>query len=201
VKLTELAVADAYRIVPEPLTDVRGSFREAFRQTELEEAMGRRFPVAQINYSVSHRGVLRGIHGARVPPGLGKVVTCVRGAVLDVVVDLRVGSPTFGEHALTLQDANDGIAVVIPEGLGHAFLALAEGTTMCYLCSDEYDPSIVIDVNPLDPELKLPWGLSGTPVMSEKDAGAPTLAQAAELGILPSYRDCQALYESRVAVI
>jgi len=201
VKLTELAVADAYRIIPDRIPDLRGSFQES-RQSILAEVLGRQFPIAQVNYSVSHRGVLRGIHGARVPPGLGKIVTCVRGAVLDVVVDMRVGSPTFGGYDVTWQDAKDGTSVIIPEGLGHAFLALTDNATMSYLCSAEYDPAIVIDINPLDPELRLPWGLTGAPVMSAKDAGAPSLAAAAELGILPTYEDCLAVYEAfRVAVM
>jgi len=202
VKISELAVADAYRIVPDRIPDHRGSFQESLRESVISDALGRRFPIAQVNYSVSHRGVLRGIHGAQVPPGLGKIVTCVRGAVLDVVVDLRVGSPTFGGYDITWQDASDGTSVIIPEGLGHAFLALTGNATMCYLCSSEYDPSIVIDIDPLDPELRLPWGLAGAPVMSAKDAGAPSLAAAAEIGILPTYEDCLALYESfRVAVM
>lgn len=201
MKLTELAVADAYRIIPDRIPDLRGSFQES-RQSILAEVLGRQFPIAQVNYSVSHRGVLRGIHGARVPPGLGKIVTCVRGAVLDVVVDMRVGSPTFGGYDVTWQDAKDGTSVIIPEGLGHAFLALTDNATMSYLCSAEYDPAIVIDINPLDPELRLPWGLTGAPVMSAKDAGAPSLAAAAELGILPTYEDCLAVYEAfRVAVM
>jgi len=202
VKFTELAVADAYRITPDRISDLRGSFQESLQESAVSEALGRRFPIAQINYSVSHRGVLRGIHGAQVPPGLGKIVTCVRGAVLDVVVDLRVGSPTFGQYDVTWQDASDGTSVVIPEGLGHAFLALTDDATMCYLCSAEYDPSIVIDINPLDPELRLPWGLAGAPVMSEKDASAPTLAAATAAGILPAYEDCLAVYQAcRVAVM
>ena len=201
MRITALGVADAYRIVPDRISDSRGTFQESLRRSSLAEVMGRPFPVAQINYSVSHRGVLRGIHGARVPPGLGKIVTCVRGAVLDVVVDLRVGSPTFGGYDITWQDARDGTSVVIPEGLGHAFLALTDDAAMCYLCSGEYDPAIVIDVNPLDPELRLPWGLAGAPVMSAKDAGAPTLAAAAQLGILPAYEDCLTLYESSRAAV
>lgn len=194
MKISELAVADAFRIVPDRRPDQRGHFQESLKEGELAEALGRPFPIAQVNHSVSHRGVLRGIHGALVPPGLGKVVTCVRGAVLDIVVDLRIGSPTFGGYDVSWQDAADGTSVVIPEGLGHAFLALTDGATMSYLCTAEYDPSIVVDVHPLDPELQLPWGLFQEPLMSARDAAAPTLAEAADRGLLPAYEDCLAVY-------
>jgi NDP-hexose 3,5-(Or5-) epimerase len=195
--IRELAVADAYCLKPDRLTDSRGCFYELFRPDVLAEVTGHRFAVAQTNISVSRRGTLRGIHGASVPPGLAKVVTCLRGTVLDIAVDLRVGSPTFGQHDITWQDAESGISVYLAEGLGHAFLALTDDACMHYMCSDTYDPDVVIDVNPLDPELGVRWGLTSEPVMSKKDAAAPTLAEAAERGLLPAYADCLALYAAK----
>ncbi|TCK24512.1 dTDP-4-dehydrorhamnose 3,5-epimerase family protein [Pseudonocardia endophytica] len=188
MRIIETAVPGAFRIVPEPLADRRGSFFEAWRRSALEETIGHPFRVAQTNYSVSRKGTLRGIHGTTEPPGQTKLVTCVRGAALDVVVDLRVGSPTFGAHDTTLQEAGSGIGVYLGDGLGHAFLALTDDTVMNYLCGEEYVPGSMIDIQALDPEIGIDWPLDGEPIRSDKDAGAPTLAQAAASGVLPPYR-------------
>ncbi|WP_127359052.1 dTDP-4-dehydrorhamnose 3,5-epimerase family protein [Actinacidiphila soli] len=187
MEISEMAVRDAYRITPEHLPDRRGLFFEAWRARALTEALGHEFTVSQVNYSVSGRNTLRGIHGTTVPPGQAKLVTCVRGAALDVVVDLRIGSPTFGMYDVTLQEAGSGIGVYLADGLGHAFLALADDTCMNYLCSEEYVPGTMIDIQALDPELAIPWGLTEPPIRSDKDAAAPTLAEAAERGLLPVY--------------
>jgi NDP-hexose 3,5-(Or5-) epimerase len=182
-----MAVKDAYRITPAHLRDSRGVFFEAWRHSVLEEVTGQAFRVEQVNFSISARNTLRGIHGTVIPPGQGKLVTCVRGAVLDVVVDLRVGSPTFGMFDTTLQEEGSGIGVYLPDGLGHAFLALSDDTCMNYLCSSEYIPGTMIDIQALDPDLGIPWNLSGPPIRSAKDAAAPTLAEAVKRGVLPVY--------------
>jgi NDP-hexose 3,5-(Or5-) epimerase len=187
-----MAVKDAYRITPRHMRDRRGSFFEAWRQSELSKRIGRPFRIEQVNYSVSARNTLRGIHGTRIPPGQAKLVTCVSGAALDVVVDLRVGSPTFGMFDTTLQEAGSGIGVYIPDGLGHAFLALEPNTCMNYLCGTEYVPGTMIDIQALDPEIGIPWDLAETPIMSDKDAAAPTLAEVAATGVLPTYRNALA---------
>ncbi|MFJ4279551.1 dTDP-4-dehydrorhamnose 3,5-epimerase family protein [Streptomyces massasporeus] len=187
MEISEMAVRGAYRITPDHLPDRRGLFFEAWRSSALTEALGHEFTVSQVNYSVSARNTLRGIHGTTVPPGQAKLVTCVRGAALDVVVDLRIGSPTFGMYDVTLQEAGSGIGVHLADGLGHAFLALADDTCMNYLCSEEYVPGTMIDIQALDPELAIPWGLTEPPIRSDKDAAAPTLAEAAERGLLPVY--------------
>ena len=189
-KITEMAVADAYRITPERHLDRRGYFSEAFRSDALSEVIGFPFVVGQANYSGSRRNTVRGIHGTTVPPGQAKLVTCVRGAVLDVVVDLRVGSPTFGAYDVTRQDQDSGISVYLADGLGHAFLALTDDACMNYLCSENYVPGTMIEINPLDPDIGIPWGLTEAPIMSDKDAGAPGLAAAAASGRLPTYEDC-----------
>ncbi|GIG92121.1 dTDP-4-dehydrorhamnose 3,5-epimerase family protein [Plantactinospora endophytica] len=182
-----------FRLQPEHLEDRRGRFFEAWRSDELAEAAGRRFEVRQVNFSISRRNTLRGIHGTLTPPGQAKLVTCVRGTVLDVVVDMRIGSPTYGRYATTVQDAESGLAVYMAEGLGHAFLALTDDVCMNYLCSTEYVPGTMVDVQALDPEIGIPWNLTAPPVMSDKDAAAPTLAEAAAAGLLPTYEDCLAL--------
>jgi NDP-hexose 5-epimerase len=194
LKITEMSLPNAYRIMPERHRDRRGHFFEAFRADVLSEAIGYPFIIGQGNYSVSRRNTLRGIHGTTIPPGQAKLVTCVRGAVLDVAVDLRVGSPTFGAFEVTRQDEESGIAVYLADGLGHAFLALTDDACMSYLCSAEYVPGTMIEIDPLDPDIGIPWGLAEPPIMSDKDAAAPTLAAAASAGRLPTYEQCIAYY-------
>ena len=194
MEIEPLRVGNAFRVIPEKHGDRRGVFYEAIRGDVLSGAIGYPFRVAQVNYSVSRRNTLRGIHATEVPPGQDKLVSCVRGAALDIVVDLRPGSPTFGEFDLTYQDEDSGLAVYLADGLGHAFLALADNTCMSYLCSAEYVPGTMIEVDGLDPELALPWRLAEPPIRSDKDARAPTLATAVASGRLPSYRECVAHY-------
>ncbi|TVZ90152.1 dTDP-4-dehydrorhamnose 3,5-epimerase [Streptomyces sp. BK340] len=118
--MRQLGIADTWVLEPEAFPDERGSFHEWYRGEEFREATGYDLALAQANCSVSRRGVLRGVHFADVPPGQAKYITCVRGAVLDVVVDIRVGSPTFGQwEAVRLDDGNRH-AVFLAEGLGHA---------------------------------------------------------------------------------
>lgn len=188
--VTPMSIEGAYRLSPKQWGDDRGCFYEAFRSSAVEKYVGRPFPVAQVNFSVSRRNTLRGIHGTAVPPGQEKIVLCVRGRVLDIVVDLRVGSPTFGCHDITYQDESSGIGVYCANGIGHAFLALTEGVCMNYLCSPEYVPGTMIEINALDPELGLPWGLTEPPLMSAKDRDAVGLAEAEARGLLPTYEDC-----------
>lgn len=175
--------------------DDRGSFSEWFRPDELQAATGRPFTVAQANRSTSHRGVLRGIHFADVPPGQAKWVTCVAGEVFDVVVDLRVGSPTFGQHTSVLLSATDSLGVVISEGLGHAFCSLSDGAAVSYLLTATYDPAAEHGVDPFDPTLDIPWPVAREAlILSGKDAAAPSVAEAARTGLLPTWSACQALY-------
>jgi NDP-hexose 5-epimerase len=190
--IEEMKVSGAFRITPSQLPDNRGRFFEAWRGGELSELTGRPFTIKQVNFSVSRRNTLRGIHGTMLPPGQEKLVTCVRGAALDVVVDLRVGSPTFGMFDTTVQEADSGIGVYLANGLGHAFLALTDDTCMNYLCSEEYVPGTMVDIQALDPAIGIPWNSTGTLVRSEKDAAAPTLAEAVALGLLPTYEQALA---------
>ncbi len=117
----ELGVPGAWEITPAQHQDSRGVFFEAFKGHEVESRTGHPFTVAQMNCSVSAAGVVRGIHFADTPPGQAKYVTCTYGAVLDVVVDLRTGSPTFGRFDSVLLDDVERKAVYVPEGLGHGF--------------------------------------------------------------------------------
>ncbi len=192
MQLRPLAVPGAWEMTPNQFGDDRGVFLEWFRSEAFAEAVGHRLDLAQANCSVSAAGVLRGIHFADVPPGQAKYVTCARGAVLDVVVDLRVGSPTFGAWDSVLLDDVDRRAIYLSEGLGHAFLSLEDDSTVMYLCSTGYAPGREHGVHALDTEIAIAWpteGRDGRPLtyrLSEKDEQAPSLAQALENGILPS---------------
>ncbi|MER7624965.1 dTDP-4-dehydrorhamnose 3,5-epimerase family protein [Streptomyces sp. NPDC126503] len=185
----ETAVPGAYVLTPDLLADERGSFHEALRVPALERLTGRPFTPRQINYSTSRRNTLRGIHGVTVPPGQAKFVTCVRGAVRDIVVDLRVGSPAFGHHHTTLLDAASGRSVYVPEGVGHGFLTLTDDTCVCYVLSSEHVPGTQVDIDPLDPDLALPWGFTEPPLMSAKDTHAPGVEAARLAGLLASWDD------------
>lgn len=189
-----LKIDGAWEFTPRAFGDVRGVFLEWFKAEVFADAVGQQLTVAQANQSVSARGVLRGVHFAAVPPSQAKYVYCPNGAVLDVIVDIRVGSPTFGEWDAVQLDDVDRRAVYVAEGLGHAFMALADGSTVTYLCSTGYDPAREFAMQPLDPELGLPWPADITPILSPKDAAAPTLREAAERGLLPDYGQCQAFY-------
>ena len=190
--VTPLSIEGAWVFTPRLLGDARGTFLELFRADVFEDAVGHRLDLRQANCSVSAAGVLRGVHYADVPPGQAKYVTCTVGAVLDVVVDLRVGSATYGAWDSVVLDDTDRRAVYLSEGLGHAFCSLEDGSTVTYLCSTGYAPEREHGVHPLDPALGIAWptrdraGEPLEPLLSPKDLQAPTLAQAREAGALPT---------------
>ncbi|MEU5852631.1 dTDP-4-dehydrorhamnose 3,5-epimerase family protein [Saccharopolyspora shandongensis] len=197
MQVRRLEITGAYEFTPKAFPDHRGLFVAPFQEAAFVDATGHPLRVAQTNHSVSARNVIRGLHFADVPPGQAKYVYCPRGALLDVVVDIRVGSPTFGRWEAIRLDATEYRAVYLAEGLGHAFAALTDDTVMTYLCSTPYNPAAEHGIDPLDPDLALPWSdLDGEPILSEKDRAAPGLAQAAEQGLLPDYENCLAHYES-----
>jgi dTDP-4-dehydrorhamnose 3,5-epimerase len=184
-----------FRFTPVLRPDPRGVFLETFKESVFSDAVGRPFGLKQANISVSRTGTVRGIHFASVPPGQAKYVQCVAGSVIDIIVDIRLGSPTFGSwDAVELNDRSRE-AVFIPEGLGHGFCALTDSATLSYFCSEPYAPEREFGIHPLDPDLALPWPANVDVVLSEKDADAPTLAVAAESGLLPDYAECLRWYE------
>jgi dTDP-4-dehydrorhamnose 3,5-epimerase len=194
MKISPLSVDGAWGISPRQHGDDRGVFLEWFKADELGQALGHRPEWKQANTSVSRRGTVRGIHFADVPPGQAKYVTCLYGAVLDVVVDIRVGSPTFGRWESRLLDSTDRGAVYLAEGLGHLFTALTDDATVSYLCSEPYAPAREHGLHPFDPAIGLTWPPGIEPLLSEKDRQAPTLAEAQAAGLLPSYDACLAYY-------
>lgn len=187
-----LDIDGAWVFTPHIRRDTRGSFLEWLRDSEFWTDLGYHPEFVQANCSVSRRGVIRGVHFADVPPGQAKYVTCVAGAVLDVIVDVRTGAPGFGRWASVLLDDQTRRAVFIAEGLGHAFMALSEEATVMYLCSTPYVPDREHGVHPLDPALGISWPQGVMPILSERDATASSLAGARASGILPAFGDCLA---------
>ncbi len=193
MEVRQLGIPGALEVTPRQHADDRGTFLEWFRDDRFTAATGHRFDLRQANCSVSAAGVLRGVHYADVPPGQAKYVTCLAGAVLDVVVDLRVGSPAFGRWEAVLLDDVDRRAVYLPVGVGHAFLSLADASAVAYLCSTPYRPGQEHEVDPLDPDIGIAWpdrGRDGSPLelrLSPKDRAAPGLLEARERGLLPAW--------------
>jgi dTDP-4-dehydrorhamnose 3,5-epimerase len=202
VQIRELSIAGAFEVTPTIYGDGRGAFLEWFRADRFRDMTGHRFTLAQANASVSAAGAVRGIHFAQLPPSQAKWVTCLQGAVLDVVVDIRVGSPTYGTWDSVLLDDADRRAVYLSEGLGHAFMALQDASVVSYLCSTPYAPGREHGVHPLDPAVAIAWPTTGrdgaaiSPLLSDKDAAAPTLAEAEQAGLLPSHGAAQAFVAS-----
>ncbi|MCW0212449.1 MAG: dTDP-4-dehydrorhamnose 3,5-epimerase [Pseudonocardia sp.] len=195
MKAAELVVPGAWVFEPPSFPDSRGVFAAPFQGAVFREALGFELTVAQTNHSRSARGVVRGVHFADTPPGQAKYVYCPSGRLLDVIVDVRVGSPTFGEHVAVELDSTSMRAVYVSEGLGHAFVALSENTVMAYLCSTGYSPGSEHGVSPLDPALGLPWPEDLAPILSDKDRDAPSLAEARAQGLLPTFDACSRWYE------
>ncbi|MER8183946.1 dTDP-4-dehydrorhamnose 3,5-epimerase [Kitasatospora sp. NPDC094015] len=195
MKFRELSIPGAFEVTPQQHGDPRGLFMEWYRFDRLAEVVGHPLRMAQGNLSVSAKGVVRGIHFADVPPGQAKYVSCVRGAVLDVVVDLRVGSPAFGTWEFVRLDDEDRRSVYIPEGVGHGFCALSDDATLSYVCSETYNPTGEHAVHPLDPDLGIEWPVD-TPQLSARDDAAPSLAEALAGGLLPDHQACQDFYRT-----
>ena len=197
MQIRELSVPDSYEVTPVQRADERGVFLEWYRFDLLEEAVGHRLDLRQANMSVSAKGVVRGVHFADIPLGQAKYVTVTNGAVLDYVVDLRVGSPAFGTWDTVRLDTLDRRAVYLAEGLGHAFIALTDNATVSYLVSDIYNPSREHGVNPLDPAIALVFPPdAGEPILSKKDTDAPSLVEARDNGLLPTWEQAKAFYAS-----
>jgi dTDP-4-dehydrorhamnose 3,5-epimerase len=191
----ELGISGAWEISPDLHRDDRGLLYEWFTQREFTAVTGHRLDLHQANCSVSAARVLRGLHFAQVPPGQAKFVTCVRGEVFDVVVDVRVGSPTYGRWASTTLDDREHRSVYVAEGLAHGFLALQDDSMVAYLCSAPYAPDRERAIQAMDPQLAIDWPVTDGLRMTDRDRAAPTLEQVREAGLLPTWRETRAFIE------
>jgi dTDP-4-dehydrorhamnose 3,5-epimerase len=197
--IRELSVPGAWEITPRLHADSRGVFFEWFTDAEFVGFAGHRFNLHQANCSVSSAGVLRGLHFAQLPPSQAKYVTCVRGAVFDVVVDIRVGSPTYGHWDGVRLDDRNRRTMYVAEGLAHGFLALQDDSTVMYLCSAPYAPDREHTIRATDPALGIDWPgtvFGGEVVLSDRDSDAPTLAELRASGLLPTWAETQEFVET-----
>jgi dTDP-4-dehydrorhamnose 3,5-epimerase len=171
--------------------DNRGFFREWFKFDEVFALTGLDFSVKQANFSLSNQGVIRGIHYSLIPGGQAKWVTCVSGSVLDVVVDLRIDSPTFKKVEYVDLQQGDGKVVLVGPGLGHGFYSKENGSGVSYLLNSPYNPEYEYEISPNDPELGIKWSPGAQKdaghVISNKDLWAPSLEKRAEQKKLPHY--------------
>ena len=187
MQIRQLDIAGACEITPQLHADARGLFFEWLTDRGFTSFAGHRLDVRQANCSVSAAGVLRGLHFAQLPPSQAKYVTCLSGSVFDVVVDIRVGSPTFGHWDSVLLDDRDHRSVYLSEGLAHGFVALQDNSTVMYLCSAQYNPQREHTIAATDPALAIDWPTEHRLVLSDRDAAAPTLDEVRAAGLLPSW--------------
>lgn len=196
MEVRELTVPGAWEITPKVHSDSRGLFFEWFTDSAFSAFTGHRLDLRQANCSVSSAGVLRGLHFAQLPPSQAKYVTCVSGSVFDVVVDIRVGSPTFGRWDAVLLDGRNRRSVYLAEGLAHGFLALQDDSTVMYLCSTQYSPGREHTIAATDPALGIDWPVvHGGLALSERDAEAPSLAEVRAAGLLPTWAETRAFVD------
>jgi dTDP-4-dehydrorhamnose 3,5-epimerase len=193
MKVRELGIHGAFEITPTVHSDSRGMLFEWLTDHGFSSFAGHRLDVRQANCSVSAAGVLRGLHFAQLPPSQAKYVTCVSGSVFDVVVDIRVGSPTFGQWDSVLLDDSDRKTIYISEGLGHGFLALQDNSMVMYLCSAEYNPQREHTICATDPALAIDWPLvnGAAASLSDRDAAAPSFEEVRASGLLPTWQETQ----------
>ncbi len=172
MRFHETPVPGAWLIELEPHADARGLFARTYCAREFAE-QGIRFEVAQCNLSVNHRrGTLRGLHYQAPPSAEAKVVRCVRGAIHDVIVDLRPDSPAYRRHYAVDLSAENRLALFVPELCAHGFQTMTDGAEVSYLMGEFYDPDAQRGVRWDDPAFAIPWPLAVTEI-SEKDASWP----------------------------
>lgn len=173
------------------MRDDRGSFQEWFKYDEVEKATGIKFDVKQANCSISNKDVIRGIHFSLSKKGQSKWVFCLAGRITDVIVDIRIGSPTFGEYTCLDLQAGDGKCILIESGLGHAFLSQEDASVVTYLLSDPYSPIDEFSINPFDKTIGINWQSNKhifEPILSTRDSTAPALIDLMAEGKLPLYK-------------
>jgi dTDP-4-dehydrorhamnose 3,5-epimerase len=186
VNLRELSIPGLYVTDTPVWGDDRGFFREWFKTEDFRIA-GVDFETRQANLSVSKRNTVRGLHYSLAPEGQAKVVTCVFGEIDDVIVDIRVGSPTYGAVEIVRLVSSEGVGVVLPAGVAHGFSVISEEAALAYLLSSPYNPSVELEIDPFDPMIDVPWRLSGDPIVSAKDSSAPSLRARHDAGELPAF--------------
>ena len=195
MKAYPLKISGSWKIEFQKFEDNRGFFYESFKAEEFPKLIGRNFDIKQTNTSSSSKGSVRGIHYALVPPSQAKLVQCQRGSIKDYVIDIRIGSPTFGQFEAIELDEKSASAIFIEEGLAHAFVALENNTIVTYYVSEKYNPEREKGINPFDKSLNILWPEIDL-ILSEKDKAAISLEQAIDQGILTTYDECKKFIKS-----
>jgi len=190
MKAKPLEISGAWEVELKKFDDSRGFFFESFRSDFSHDTFGRKFTVKQTNTSVSAKGAVRGIHYALVPPSQAKYVQCQKGSIMDYVIDIRIGSPTFGKSLSIELNSDTPRAIFIEEGLAHAFVALEDETVVTYLVNENFNPEREKGINPFDKELAINWPKIDL-LLSEKDKTAISLTKAKELDLLPNFAECK----------
>ena len=195
MKVTPLKIDGSWIIDLKIFEDGRGFFYESFRSEIAKKYFGREFSIKQSNTSVSKKGSVRGIHYALVPPSQAKYVQCQNGSIVDYVIDIRVGSPTFSQFVEVELSATNPQAIFIEEGLAHAFVAMEDETVVTYFVSENYNPERELGINPFDSDLNIKWPNINLE-LSEKDKLAISLKEAQVQNLLPMFDECKKFIKS-----
>lgn len=168
-------IEGVYIIKPRVFGDARGYFFESYSKREFEEKVGK-IDFVQDNESMSKKGVMRGLHFQRPPFSQSKLVRCVKGSVLDVAVDIRKGSPTYGKHVAVELTEDNHLQFFIPKGFAHGFVVLSDVAVFQYKCDNFYHPEADGGISILDDSLGIDWKISTqNAILSEKDTKHPLL--------------------------
>ncbi len=195
MKAQPLKISGSWKIEFQKFDDNRGFFYESFKEEDFKKLIGRNLSIKQTNTSSSSKGSVRGIHYALVPPSQAKLVQCQRGSIKDYVIDIRIGSPTFGQFDEIELNDNSASAVFIEEGLAHAFVALENQTVVTYFVTEKYNPEREKGINPFDKTLNVKWPDLEL-ILSEKDKQAISLQEAKNQVLLPSFDECKKFIKS-----
>jgi len=170
---------EAFILKPIVHLDERGSFMESFNEREIEKALGRKIAFCQDNQTFSKKGVLRGLHYQLPPFSQTKLVQVIQGRILDVIVDIRKGSPAFGQHFSFELSAENQLQLFIPRGFAHGYITMSETSIFIYKVDQFYNFESEGSITPNDPALGIDWQLPQSEwIQSEKDKKHPTLAEA-----------------------
>ena len=195
MKAHPLQISGSWKIEFQKFDDNRGFFYESFKEEDFKSQIGRNLNIKQTNTSSSSKGSVRGIHYALVPPSQAKLVQCQRGSIKDYVIDIRVGSPTFGQFEEIELNEKSASGVFIEEGLAHAFVALENQTVVTYFVTEKYNPEREKGINPFDKTLNVKWPDIEL-ILSEKDKQAISLEGAKGQGLLPTFDECKEFIKS-----
>ncbi|MEH6745898.1 MAG: dTDP-4-dehydrorhamnose 3,5-epimerase [Maribacter arcticus] len=178
MKITETKLTGCLILEPQIFEDKRGAFFEVFKKKELSDFLGYEIDFVQENKSISKKGVLRGLHFQTGDSAQAKLVSVQKGEVVDVIVDIRPDSVTFGEHIkVNISDINNK-SIFIPRGMAHGFVTLTNNVVFTYICDNYYNPALESGILYNDPDLAIDWGIDPLElIVSEKDL------------ILPSFRE------------